>query len=179
MLFTKTFSKVLLSTLFVSSAFGGFTQVKRSEDETGLLARGLAAIDLGPDPGFKQYKKYFQTYCQKPFPKKGSKRDEIEQRGLDGRALPAGYQNIPVAQLTNMRGWMYTLDTSLSKDPSYRNDPYMKAEAEGLEEVYRSVRSGLETLVGSAHNVFRETHSFQHVGEMSVSPNGAVSFSTA
>lgn len=38
--------------------------------------------------------------------------------------------------MTNMRGWIYHIDTTLDSDPQYRNDQDMQYQAEGLEDFY-------------------------------------------
>jgi hypothetical protein len=202
----------------------------------------LAVTDIGPDPGFAQYKEYFTTYCNKAMPSKGVKRDDLEQRSLEARAKPNGYDGVGMGQqhaatasqpgiysgsfgtcvglivtgtpkktggtsrvlahlamgsswadmrnpwlnfanavddagMTNMQGWLYTIDTTLDKDPNYKGDADMVAEAAGLANVYQSVKARLQVLIGSDNSVVVETHSFQNVGEMSVSSSGAVTFS--
>ncbi|KAH8599750.1 hypothetical protein B0O99DRAFT_590001 [Bisporella sp. PMI_857] len=154
----------------------------RSNDEAGQSARALEVTDVGPDPGFKKYTKYFTTYCKKAVPKKkGIKRDDLEQRSVEVRALPDGYHNIGVGQqlsakMTNMKGWMYTVDTTLNKDPRYKEDANMKSRGGGLAKVYTSVKARLQALISTTNFVDAETHSFEHVGEMSVSPTGVVAF---
>jgi hypothetical protein len=84
---------------------------------------------------------------------------------------------VQASGMTNMRAWLYTIDTTLNKDPEYKNDPDMKNEAAGIAEIYGKVKVRLQALVG-ANPVNVQTHSFTHTGEMSVSQAGVPTFAT-
>jgi hypothetical protein len=231
--------------------------MNNSDGETELSARAPAKLkvtDLGPDPGYKNHKKYFTTYCSKPYKKKGKREDEdevdpvysvesVDERSLEARAMPAGYTDVAMgafrgasatepglysglfgtcvgivitgtpktatgksrfvahlamgswaemkapyatfmeavirADMSNMRAWIYQIDTTLAKDPSLRNDPDMQNESAGIASVYKSVKARLQALIGSTHAVAVATHSWEHTGEISVSPAGVPTFALA
>ncbi len=74
--------------------------------------------------------------------------------------------------LSSMKGYIYTVDTSLSA-ADVRGDADMEQMATDLEEVYKSLQGALSLLVGGGR-VTRSTHPFSRVGEMQVSPGGVV-----
>ncbi|KAF2176953.1 hypothetical protein K469DRAFT_697597 [Zopfia rhizophila CBS 207.26] len=77
--------------------------------------------------------------------------------------------------LTQLQGWILTVDTSLKSDPQYRNDPDLKQEADNLKKTYDDLQHYLQNLVG-AWPVVHWTHPFSRTAEMQVNPDGSVTY---
>jgi hypothetical protein len=90
------------------------------------------------------------------------------------RPAYAAFMNAVIsARMTRMKAYLYTIDTTLVKDPELRNDADMLDESAGVAIVYQAVRSRLMALT---NNVVIVTHSWAHPGEISVSPAGEATF---
>ncbi|KAK4086051.1 hypothetical protein PCL_06803 [Purpureocillium lilacinum] len=75
--------------------------------------------------------------------------------------------------MRDMKGYMFTVDTTLNKDPDFKHNAYMMAEADSLKATYRGIKGKLQDLVGRG-TVVLETHSFRRVGHMEVDENNVV-----
>ena len=76
--------------------------------------------------------------------------------------------------MTSMKGYMLTVDTTLSKDPESKKDPYMLEMAANLEPTYSHLFRELQHLVRDPDRVIRATHSFARTSEMSVDTSNKV-----
>lgn len=88
------------------------------------------------------------------------------------QAFNALIDAVSLDDMTDMRGWLYTVDTRPTS-PEMAKFPDLASEAAALEPVYASIFAALERLVdcGVAR---REYHPFGQVGQIEVDPNCAV-----
>ncbi|TLD28670.1 hypothetical protein PspLS_03467 [Pyricularia sp. CBS 133598] len=78
--------------------------------------------------------------------------------------------------LTKMDAYVLTVDTSLSSDPAYRNDPDMRQRARDSDETYRPLVHYVGNIIGGQNPVKRLVHPFARTAEITVSSDGNVNY---